>query len=73
MMIGPSSAHGKVVPCHSSGHGLGPSIYGCTLENARISARLKAVAFLSGLCLILVGIDEKPGITLTLEPRSLSL
>ncbi|KAJ6901843.1 hypothetical protein NC651_019580 [Populus alba x Populus x berolinensis] len=33
-MIDPSSVHGRVAPCHSSGHGLGLSIYGCTLAGS---------------------------------------
>jgi hypothetical protein len=58
-MIDPSSVHGRVAPCHSSGHGLGLSIYGCTLVKSHTSARSMAVAFLSGLYQTLVGIGGK--------------
>lgn len=61
MMRGPLSAHGKVVPCHSSGLGQGQSIFAYILGRSLITARSRDVAFLSGLYQILAGTDGKRG------------
>ena len=58
-IIDPSSVHGRVAPCPSSGHGPGLSIYGCTPVRSHTGARLKTVASLSGLYQTSVGTGGK--------------
>lgn len=59
MMRGPLSAHGKVVPCRSSGLGQGQSTYAYILGRSLITARWRDAAFHSGLYLILADTDGK--------------
>lgn len=59
-MPGLLNARGRVAQSHSSGHGLGQSIYEFIQGRSLTSAKLKDVAVNSGLFQTIAGIEERP-------------